>query len=145
MRWLLVALSACFTAEPPPVANVAPVRMVAHRVGTVWTGHYTCAQGDTAVRLTLERAGSEARAKFEFGPLVGNPSVPHGAYTLRGTAHEDPSGAFEVELEPDRWLEQPPGYVMVGVTAVSDADRTRLIGRITFDGCGTIAVERSSG
>src|SRR5438105_12019885 len=110
----------------------------------VWEGHDTCAQGDTAVRLTIGwRADGSARAVFEFGPLPDNPTVPSGSYALRGIVRDDPSGALEIQLAPDRWIDQPAGYLMVGVFAVSDVQREHLAGKIDMAGCGAIEATRT--
>jgi hypothetical protein len=150
VRWSLAAvLASCWIAPVPPEPATAPSRVVVatrapRTMETAWLGHYTCTQGDTSVNLRVAwGADGGASAVFEFGPLPENPTVPAGSYTLRGVVRDDPSGAFEVELVPDRWIERPDGYVMVGVHAVSDVARTRLVGRIDMAGCGALEVSRT--
>ena len=110
---------------------------------TGWAGRYTCAQGDTAARVALSIADDgHAFAQLSFGPLPENPSVPEGSYTLRGHARIEPSGAIAIDVVPDAWILQPPGYVMVGFSAVSDAERRHMVGRMSFPGCGAIELAR---
>ena len=106
---------------------------------TQWAGFYTCAQGATALKLTLiDDDPSRVTAVFAFGPTPANPDLPRGSYTLRGTRR----GA-QVELTPDAWLERPEGYEMVGLNGGMAG--TRFEGRILFDGCGRFALERQGG
>jgi hypothetical protein len=110
---------------------------------SVWQGSYVCAQGITSVRLTIETSSKGgAMAKFEFGPHRDNPKVPTGRYWMTGTVQVNPRGALEVALAPDRWAEQPTGYVMVGLHATSDLEQHSLAGRIDFRSCGKISVKR---
>ena len=47
-----------------------------------------------------------------------------------------------VELQPDAWIVQPPGYVMVGLPATRDRERRSMTGRITNPSCGAVKVSR---
>jgi hypothetical protein len=49
---------------------------------------------------------------------------------------------LEIELLPDEWILQPPGYVMVGLVASTDRKWRRLRGRITHDSCSIFVVHR---
>ena len=109
---------------------------------SVWSGRYTCSQGLTAVQLSIDvtRAGA-AVAIFAFGPLDENPDVPSGSIRMTGTllmVHRK----LELRLAPDRWLVQPPGWLMVGVAADSDRGQRILRGRILEPACGEIDVRR---
>ncbi|MGE0401148.1 MAG: hypothetical protein AB7T06_30845 [Kofleriaceae bacterium] len=153
-----VAIAGCFAflagagcwSTPPPqpagVQNTAPstaptiASLPAH---TVWTGRYECAQGVTAAQLTLDvEPGGRARAIFDFGPLADNPTVPNGSYRLRGTAVEA-DDAITVSLQPEEWIDQPDGYVMVGIQGGIDANRRALRGRMLNDSCAWLDVKRS--
>ena len=46
------------------------------------------------------------------------------------------AGSFALDLEPDEWIVQPPGYMMVGLKAASDRERRSMTGRITNPSCG---------
>jgi len=144
-----VLLAACWTAPPPvePVSNVAP-RTVGKRVHdlpqhTVWSGAYNCAQGLTALTLRLDVTGAgDATAIFEFGPLDENPSLPHGSYRMRGRLFPRSASALQLRLDPDAWIDQPPGYLMVGLDVSLDSTRRYLDGRITDERCGQITLQR---
>jgi hypothetical protein len=121
--------------------NAVPVPMPAH---TLWNGRYECLQGVTGLSLTLdlERSG-HASAVFDFGATAENPTVPTGRYLMTG--HFDPSpdgrGTLLV-LAPDRWIIQPAGYAMVGLTASIDASARTMQGRIDEPRCTVLALER---
>lgn len=145
---LAVALAACWTAPPPaaPVSNVAP-RTASARVHdlpqhSVWSGAYHCAQGLTAVTLTLDVTGAgDATAIFAFGPLEENPSLPRGSYRMRGRLF--PRGSsLQLRLDPDAWIDQPAGYMMVGLDVTVDTTRRYLDGRITDERCGQVTLRR---
>ena len=125
MRWLTMWL--CLAIAPTMAAT------------TQWNGFYACAQGASAMKLTvIDDDPTRITAVFAFGPTPGNPGVPRGAFTLRGIRR----GA-EVELAPDAWLEQPDGYEMVGLNGrITDA---RFEGRIRHEGCGAFALQRQGG
>jgi hypothetical protein len=133
-------------AAPRPPATTAPAGPAPARksaspgytwaLGT-WTGTYTCAQGLTNLTLEIEgdsRDELTATFLFEGRPGSGNPS---GSYTMRGRL----SGA-EVVLEPDEWLDQPAGYVMVGLEGRLSEDGTVFNGTVTEEPCTTFTVRR---
>lgn len=147
MRILALALlTACWASPaPPPSEPIANKSALAEAepgaAHSVWRGLYQCAQGETAVQLTLDIVGDQVSAIFDFGPFPGNKGVPPGSYRLRGTARER-GETFEIELEPDKWISQPEGYMMVGLIAESDASRRELRGKITNDACTWFHVTR---
>ena len=110
---------------------------------SVWIGNYVCAQGSTALRLTIETHEKDAAtARFEFGPNTINKNLPTGAYVMTGTVHADGLGILDVKLVPDHWTMQPKGYVMVGLTATSDRKQKKLDGRIDNPACGAVSLVR---
>ena len=124
-----------------PQRAVPLERWTAHH--TVWEGRYLCAQGETALKLTLETApDGETVGTFSFGPHAGNPRVPSGSYRVRGQITMRDGGAFDLTLLPVRWIVQPAGYVMVGLTATSNRERTELNGRIAYEACDWVRVAR---
>lgn len=152
MRLLaLLLLTSCWVAPPPAaqpivIANAMPSRPEPSRFPhhTEWLGHYTCAQGVTALRLAIEvHDRGAATAVFEFGPLDENPGVPRGSYRMTGVVTVAPSGELDVDLTPREWLEQPTGYMMVGLTATSDPQRKTLQGHIDNPTCGELELTRS--
>ncbi len=150
---LVVLAAGCWSSpsqpQPPePIANVKPPGPVGPAeleplpVHTVWRGFYVCAQGRTAVQLTLDLdSDGTAKAIFDFGPHADNPSVPPGSYRLTGRTTQD-GLKLVVELEPDLWISQPPDYEMVGLTATTGSRRGRLRGVITNPLCSTFDVQR---
>jgi hypothetical protein len=151
-------LVGCWSAPPPPppiissqspratvVRNTAlPEPREAIPLHSEWSGRYTCGQGVTGVVLAIDTYSTgEAVATFEFAALPENPNVPSGAYKLRGEVRLLPGGNLEAHFEPDQWLDQPPGYVMVPFTVVSDAKHRALRGKIETAGCGAIEVKRA--
>ena len=113
---------------------------------SVWTGSYVCAQGVTALRLSIMvRAGGAAVATFEFGPHPGNAKLPRGEYQMTGTVRLLPRGQLQVKLVPDRWVTQPDGWQMVGLSATSDLEQQELEGRIDAQSCGELSVRREPG
>lgn len=101
-------------------------------VGT-WAGVYDCSQGRTGITLTISETDPGAvEALYEFYEVPENPGVPSGSYTLTGT-YDDHS----VTLDPDEWVDQPTGYVMVGIVPDSEivTGPGALAGRIDEPSC----------
>ena len=79
-----------------------------------WTGTYTCNQGLTGVRLAIADEGAgTVRATVSFYAVPGNPGVPDGSYVATGSY----STSAGLVLNPDYWINEPFGYVMVGLSA----------------------------
>jgi hypothetical protein len=152
---LAVLVGGCWRSESedrvtpvlPPRSAPAESSPRPHR-DAVFDGFYMCAQGKTALTLTLRYdADIDARTRglvgtFEFGPLPENPGVPHGNYTLRGTAGRTDAGTYEITMTPDGWLEHPDHYYMVGLRAILDDERDSLRGAITDPNCGEVVLAR---
>lgn len=110
---------------------------------SVWIGSYTCPQGLTSLRLSIEARGSgEAVATFEFGPHPDNRNLPRGEYLMTGTVRLLPRGHLRMKLVPDRWVTQPDGWTMTGLTATSDLEQRTLDGRIDAAACGALSARR---
>jgi len=145
----MLMLEGCWSSSPPappePVHNTAlpgPLEQEPIPQHTVWRGMYTCRQGLTALQLTIDvSANGDANAIFDFGPHAGNPDIPRGSYRMLGTVHESGS-KLQVRLAPDKWINQPENYMMVGINADSDRERRHLTGWITDEGCAGVEVRR---
>jgi len=154
-----VMLAGCWTAPrnasplpaapEPAYASSAPMPtgpLRGHRalpIHTVWEGHYFCSQGKTFMRLTLDtNPGGEAVMMFEFGPLPENPPVPTGSYQLIGTHVASDDGSLELELTPDKWIVQPPGYVSVSISAEIDSEHQTISGKLNNANCGELEGKR---
>jgi hypothetical protein len=136
--WPVVVLAlGCGAAAPRARPPGAPPELA--EIRERFEGSYLCPQGPTGLTLELVRfADGTAAAVFHFHPLPANPDVPEGRYTLTGSWRAD--GA--VQLAPERWLDAPKDYVMVGLTGSLDAATGRLAGTIAAAGCGPFDLER---
>jgi hypothetical protein len=143
---LVVILSGWRETQPAAAPTIdkldAPAHPASHH--TVWEGKYICAQGVTGLHLELDTASNGVTTGiFEFYGVPENPnSVPRGSYRMRGKLTMVEAGSFALALEPDEWIVQPPGYVMVGLKAASDRERRSMTGRITNPSCGGMKVAR---
>ena len=104
-----------------------------------WRGSYTCYQGSTALVLAIEPDGQQWSGMFAFGPPKDNKSVPHGAYQI---SISESDGIYYVV--PGDWIEQPAGYMAVGMRGAISEDLTMFSGEIDFDGCTTFETVRTS-
>ena len=147
MRWLaLLTLCGCWAGEaadgPAPVET--PISQAAPRpTQQIWAGRYICAQGPTHVVVTLDHDGANLKGTFEFTALPENPNVPHGLYSLTGTATTSPDGEVTVTLVPGEWIERPANYEMVGLEAHTDRERRLMTGKITYPSCSTVELARA--
>lgn len=143
----MAALGGCWGSappthdDPPPEPAHPPIEPARPRTVT-WQGWYVCAQGKTALTLTVTGDPSALVGTFEFGPLPENPTVPHGKYTLHGRAERLSDGEYQIALEPDRWIEHPPDYYMVGLEARSSREHDALAGKITDRNCSNVVLSR---
>jgi hypothetical protein len=120
-------------AEPAAAGDLGPL------VGG-WTGEYTCQQGETGLKLTIEPADdTSVRVLMAFFPLPENPSAKKGSYELIGSVSDD-----RLVFRQEKWIEQPPNYMMVDleVTSPVDADVDALSGNVLSDGCKGFSVRR---
>ncbi len=136
------------SSEPRRVAPVHPIVAPLHTRGSgrvafpshsVWSGTYTCNQGLTGVTLSIDLDDIDASAVFEFSAVPSNPSVPTGSSRMKGTITQTAAGA-SVDLVPDGWISQPPGWFLVGVNATSDG--VEMHGTINASTCGAIDLTR---
>lgn len=106
-----------------------------------WQGQYDCAQGKTALALTITQAGpGRVRALFYFHALASNPRVPSGCFTMTG--HYEAAGR-RIVLQPTLWLLQPAHFVWIGLVGRIGADGKGMTGRITGPGCTRFALAHS--
>ncbi|BDG72336.1 hypothetical protein [Roseomonas fluvialis] len=106
-----------------------------------WRGDYICAQGNTALALTIEPAkDGRLSALFHFEAAPDNPDVPTGCYEMQGGYTP---ATRQVTLGPQRWLRRPPNYVMVGLEGHLSADGGEIQGRVQGPGCSFFRVERA--
>ena len=148
-----VLMAACAAPVPPspapaPVAVAAPAPAPLPPSGPIPTdfygtfqGTYVCAQGETGVQLILTRGDgpNAVNARFNFYPTSGNAGVASGSYTLAGETK--PNGMLV--LEPVKWVKQPMGYSMVGVTLRPEVRNGMITGVVNDPGCDWIRVRRA--
>jgi hypothetical protein len=123
-----------------PATSARPSDVLAGLAGT-WAGEYTCAQGNTGLRLTIkEPSGDALPATFEFFPLPANPAAKKGSYSMLGGL----SPAGQLVFRQQQWIDQPAGYVMVdlAVTSPLDADAAQLSGDVLEASCKGFSVRR---
>lgn len=104
-----------------------------------WTGTYVCAQGETALTLTIERAvNSAARTVFAFGPTPGNPAVPQGSFDM-DTRYVDRTLNFTQRS----WIQRPDNYLMIDLIADAVAVNS-ISGKVSkAAGCTTFTVTKA--
>jgi hypothetical protein len=111
-------------------------------IGGEWEGTYTCSQGRTGLDLRIEASASgKLTAFFDFYPVIANPGVPIGSYTMTGSY--DAQGVL---LTPGKWLVAPPGYVTVGLSGATPGVKgvNTFRGSISDSGCTTFLLHRLS-
>jgi hypothetical protein len=119
-------------------AMVGPTR--AQEVSGDWAGTYTCAQGVTALDLSLaQTAAGDVDALFHFFADPSNPEVPDGCYAMRGRF--DPE-TRRIRLNAKQWLHRPDGYVTVNISGLLDPKGERIDGVVQFAGCGAFTLRR---
>ena len=102
-------------------------------------GQYFCAQGRTELTLVIEDLdGDEVAAIFEFDyPGGGGTSAPaSGSYRMHGSFD---ANSHALRLDGDRWIEQPDGYVMVGLVGTVSKSGS-ITGTVKGPGCSTFYV-----
>lgn len=131
----------------PGEATATPTTAAATEAAAVtgvWDGTYTCAQGLTRLRLTITWSSLDdgLGATFSFSPHPDNPTVPRGAFAMKGTFTDG-----SLSLRGDHWIIRPESYQMVGLRADVVGDRpSSLRGTVTdTQGCTTFSVSRVSG
>jgi hypothetical protein len=123
-------------------AAAQPRRSERFPLHSVWEGTYRCAQGLSAVRLTIDAsAGGDAVAIYEFGAVPSNPTVPSGSFRLRGRM-TGTANHFEGDFEAEEWIVRPPNFHMVGMSVETRDPRT-LAGTIRHPSCSDFEATRA--
>jgi hypothetical protein len=115
---------------------------LAQEPGAIYEGYYNCAQGRSSLILTAQPRPSSLspdEAIFEFGPTPDNPNQPAGSFLVSGAIN-----ATAIDLKPVRWIKQPPGYAMVGLSGTSPDQGRTYSGTIVaaIPGCTTFLLAR---
>jgi len=101
-----------------------------------WSGYYTCGQGKTSLILkissVLEIKNTDilkVEAIFDFNHGNGRAV---GKYNLYG--QYNPKNRTFL-LNPGDWIQQPPGYVTVGMDGKISSNGKHYTGKILYSGC----------
>jgi hypothetical protein len=106
----------------------------------VWSGEYTCLQGETGLRMTIEPADEESvQVVFEFFALPENPGAKTGSFEMIGAFSGD-----QLQFKQQKWIDQPPDYQMVDLVVTSPVEPGMdvLSGDVEFEGCKGFSVRR---
>ncbi|HQT67388.1 MAG TPA: hypothetical protein PLC74_07290 [Acetobacteraceae bacterium] len=126
--WRVGALLAWAALAVPACAGAAAFPPAGH-----WRGVYQCAQGNTALDLTIVPVSPTAlTALFYFHAIAANQGVPSGCFLMRGTYD---AASASVDLTPTVWLAQPAGYVSVGLAGVVGQGGAVLSGAVFGPAC----------
>ncbi len=107
-------------------------------VAGTWQGSYVCAQGETALTLTLRDTGAATvRGIFTFSATETNPLVPDGCFEMAGVY-----AAPRLKLFAGRWLLRPSGYVSVDLAGTMTPDGASLDGAIIGPLCTSFTLRR---
>lgn len=125
----------------PPTARATTCDVGSMQAGTRWRGRYTCGQGLTELTLSIRSVrGRRVDAIFDFDWRRGG---IRGRFVLSGVIAPE---TCRLRLTPVRWLEQPPGWVMVTLDGVFGKARNVYAGRVTPETggrtCTTFSVTR---
>lgn len=112
MRLITLAAIAALVSTPAVAAD-------ANLLDGTFEGGYTCAQGLTFLRLTLDGdADGYVRGRFFFSSVSwqggSNLTVPDGEFTVTGRL--DDQG--RIVLQGERWVVQPLNYGMVNLAGL---------------------------
>lgn len=111
MPLLLASVALAGGAGPKPQPAPQPQFL------EVWEGTYTCVQGITGARLSIQEfSGQTFKLLGEMYPVPSNPNVPKGRAELWGTMQGDLSSGT-LNLTGWRWLVQPQGYFLDKLSA----------------------------
>ena len=101
----LLALAAMLSALPA-CAKPKPKSMIGE-----WRGSYVCAQGTTALALSIDKETGDAFSGYFhfYPPPPRSPEANDGCYSVEG--HRSADG--RVVITAGRWIFHPPNYLTV--------------------------------
>ncbi len=131
----LVALFACVLAVLPAEAKAKGPNPLG-----LWVGRYVCAQGVTALELTITGdPKGKLKAEFSFRAAPENPGVPSGRYSMSGSFDDK---SLRLNLHAGKWIEAPDGYMMVDLVGRLSTAGDRYSGGIPMAGCTVFDLRR---
>ena len=129
----VIATTAAPPQQPPPPSVL---RSEIFHPGDKWEGYYICRQGSTNLELDItDVSGNNIVAIFKF---FHPPTGARGTFFLSGMY--DPARKY-IYFNPGRWIENPNGYVTVGMNGTILDNPTRYEGNINGPGCGPFSVK----
>jgi len=158
VRFATLLLTGCWSNATAPIAPVPSPGVIVDNPSTlpvssrrdrraqiprhsVWEGTYVCGQGLSAVTLTLDvDRSNNVTARYDFGPVPSNPTVPTGAYLLTGALEPVGSG-FTGELADSEWIVRPTNYFMVPLS-IETIDGKAMTATIRHPSCSGFAATR---
>lgn len=137
---LLLIIKICIVAFPIGVnAETLPIKS-----GQVWTGTYSCGQGETNLQLSIDNVSTESTTSsngIEVYPITATyifkSRAGTGSFVIQGAFA--PKGKI-LSFTPLKWLERPRGYRMVGMQGNLSVDGIQYAGKINSNGCGNFQV-----
>ncbi len=104
-----------------------------------WEGTYTCAQGETGLKLQVSAPeGDSAPAIFEFYPVASNPAAKAGKYRMKVAV----SAGGQITFTQVEWIDQPEGYQMVDLVVSGEPKDGTMTGRVLDTSCQNFSVTR---
>jgi hypothetical protein len=103
--------------------------------GDWWSGTYFCPQGETELLLRIRDVTNDTIHAF-FG-FKFQPNKIDGSFALNGHYSR---ATGRVRFDPVAWINQPDGYVTVGLDGTASA--TRYEGEVLGPGCGRFELRR---
>lgn len=105
--------------------------------GQVYVGTYVCAQGPTQMRLTISDV--DGARTMAVGDFFHPPTNTRGSYRLRGFCLPR---TRRLLFMPAGWIDQPPGYTMVGMSGTLGPGNANYFGRMSSSACGGFSLAR---
>jgi hypothetical protein len=106
-----------------------------------WSGRYDCGQGVTSLKLVVSKTPKgRMAARFSFGPVPENPTVPKGAYAMEGSFD---AKTRRLQLRGVKWINQPSNYFMVDLDGRVSEAGDRYSGTVPAAGCTVFELRRA--
>lgn len=133
----LFAVVLCLGGGATSTSHAAPPSGCGILPGSTYVGRYFCAQGWTDMSLrVVDVEGPRVRIQ---GTFRHGATGTQGSYLLRGFCL--PSTQRMV-LSPQAWVQQPPGYIMVGLSGMVANNGQTYTGRMLHRTCGDFQFTR---
>jgi hypothetical protein len=115
---------------------------LAQEPSAIYEGYYNCPQGRASLIVSVQlrtRSQTSEEAIVEFGPSSDNPNQPAGSFLASG-----PISDKVIELKPVRWIKQPPGHGMIGLSGASPDQGRTYSGKLVSPapGCSTFLLAK---